>query len=192
MSEDTFRLTIEHDVIAGTNLGDWLKLRVQSVGATVYLASQSIDKARFCQLPSGDLLGAENFDSTFAGRVFGPNAELRWALHGSEVDVWSIREAGANETTQLGPYYREEVCYYCLGLWKQEEGKYLEGHIPGELKYPLDGNAEDDRFYVAVYEYLPAPALGETDLNKLMNALNRPRVVATRFHGVGVGRTPEN
>lgn len=192
MSEHTFRLTIEHDVIARSGLGDWLKQRIQAVGATAYLVIQSIDKARICQLSSDDPLGAENFDSTFAGRVFGPNAELRWALHGTELDVWFIQEARSDDTTRSGPYYREEVCYYCLGLWKQKEGKYLEGHIPGDLDYPLVGNAEDDRFYLAVYEYLPAPTLGETDLNKLMNALNRPRVVATRFHGVGVGRTSQD
>ena len=193
-TESVFWLNAEHELIERDELKKWLEQRLPWVGTPAYLVHQTIQKARFVKLPTG-VLAEMDPKATFAGRIFGLEAELRWALHGGKFDVWSIREANPAVNEHLRPLYREEVHYYCLGQWDPnpdpDKSRYREGHIPGELKYPVAGSSKGDRFRVEVYEYLPAPELGTIKPDEIAKALNRPRIVAARLYAVGSGRTTE-
>lgn len=188
-NESTYWLITEHESVPRENLVEWLKERMTLTGTPQYLVNQTIQEPIFSELQPNAL----DIDprTSFAGRIFGPDAEIRWAIHGSEFDVWSIRDSQTDTPDNDGPYYRESTHYYCLGRWarsKGEYGEYIEGHISVPLKYPVVGSNEDDRFRVNVYEYLPAPIQAQQDLKSIVTALNRPRVIAARFYGVTVGK----
>lgn len=188
-----------HEVLAREQLLDWLKDNQAMTGDPAYLVDQSIERSDLVTLPQGTL-GSFRLDMTIGGRIFGPNAELRWSMRGAEFDVWSIRETDQDDENS-GPLNGHMVVYYCLGQWNPDKDRYVEGNLSVELEYPQKGTIKGDRLRVEVMEYLAEPeyfSANATDddsteeaLREITNALNLPRVVAARFCGVDVGSTPD-
>lgn len=161
----------------------------QKVGQPAYLMSQSFPECRFVaydgQIP--------NFAATFAGRIFGPEAEVRWVREGERARVWLTQESETEGTACIQTVER----FYLWGDWNkdenQEEYRFREPRIPDhqKLTYPLSDELNinlHDRAYIEVYQYTPvAPESWPNDAMKVMDLLNQPRLLAHRFVRLAVG-----
>jgi len=156
-----------------------------------YFIDQSLDHARCLKFHVG-LLTNDWQSKTIGGRLFCPAAEARWRLAGSEFDLWLLSET--DECLQNARASVDLRCY-CFGTWNIDKTSFLDGRLPDPIDYPLPGNEENDRFYFTYKEYLvkkPEPTgTQEQIMQAHIEALNQPRVVATRLVGVGVGADPE-
>jgi hypothetical protein len=193
-------LETTHETLARNKLRDWLTTKRSSVGDPAFLVDQKIENAVFEGIPPDGSIGSFQSETTTAGRIFGPNAELRWAMRDADFDVWTIQEKTLGNGTD--PLRAHKSRYYCLGRWKPDKLKYVEGYL-SVAGYPRPGAAGGDRLYVEVMEYhaepvyhAPPPAGADAEavrrvLKEIACELNKPRIVAARFCGVGVGSTPE-
>lgn len=198
----TVWLNTGHGIKRMDDLLPWLNENRVLTGEPAFCVNQTISMADFIRLEPGSILQIDA-STTHAGRIFGPNAELRWALRGREFDVWVIRETPEG-SHDLGPLSHREVRYYCLGKWKPGgepgTGEFKEGYLSVVPKYPSVSAREDDRVYVNVVEYFPAPIYFAAQENKtsanerileMVAVLNLPRVIGSRFCGVDAGRTSD-
>ena len=125
-----------------------------------------------------------DFGQVFSGRIFGPQAEVRWTREGSDWRIWRVRE------TETGPAaYRRRSCrYYLWGIAKG--GEFTDDRIPGVPAYPMRTAPRDgDRAFVEVIEY----ARIWTDAanpHELEEQLNQPRLTAHRFLRLDSGHDP--
>ena len=159
----------------------------QSAGQTAYVVVQSFEKIRFEKWAG---VWPIAFDLVFAGRIFGPDAEIRWIREGDSCMIWKIHEAAGGET-----YERELKArrYYLWGVSKA--GRFAEERVAGQLDYPVAAAADGDRAYIGVFEYYHAkpeawvdPKSAEDALESAEQALNRPRMAAHRLATVGCDR----
>jgi hypothetical protein len=153
-----------------------------------YFADESLTAARCLKFEEG-LLSEDWQQKTISGRLFYADAELRWGLAGGEFDLWLLYEA---DNPPPGADVIWNVCskdlrYYCFGTWNEKEKCFRDGRLPQPLTYPIEGQGKKDRFYFRVREYSPARPAATSDLKKIVEALNQPRVVASRLFGAGVG-----
>jgi hypothetical protein len=152
----------------------------QGAGQPAYVVVQSFEKIRF-EKWSG--VWPVAFDLVFAGRIFGPDAEIRWIREGDSCTIWKIHEAAGGET-----YERELEArrYYLWGVSKA--GKFAEERVAGQLDYPVAAAADGDRAYIEVFEYYHAKPEAWPDPKSAEQALNRPRMSAHRLAAVDRGR----
>lgn len=154
-----------------------------TTGSPAYLISQAFEKIRFenwtGQLPNGDFAG------TFSGRIFGPEAEVRWVREGSGFRLWKIEESSPGIACHKWGWR-----YYLWGYWKND--RFAEERIPVEPKYPLPHSCHPkdmDRAYIQVAEYAPVePENWPGEIGKIEDNLNQPALLAHRFVSLGCGR----
>jgi hypothetical protein len=173
------------------------RLRIQSVGDDSAIANLApsigesgwiilesyaslIFKAwsRFEPLPP---LGGE-----FAGRIFGPDAEIRWYRDPSGFQGWHYSE------TQQGDAFRAvRRMYYCQGYWAN--GRFWEPSLPQAIPYPCSAANEKDRprFHAVEYYRLP-PETWPEDPDEVEVLLNQPLLAAYRLFSFDAGKDSDN
>lgn len=194
------------------NLNLWMKERVGSAeaekligkkatecGSPCYLLAQSFEEISF--LP---WIGQADpaLASTFSGRIFGPQAEVRWIKEGDDrFRLWLIKEVeesgiSCHEDEESGTSFHKELRrYYLWGEYKK--GQYKDSHIyRGQpLPYPLppkDSPKDGDRAFLEVALYYPKepdawPDVPD-DIDRIEQLLNQPRIAHHRFIYLDVGR----
>jgi hypothetical protein len=155
-----------------------------------YFVDESLTAARCLKFEEG-LLSKDWQQKTMGGRLFYGDAELRWGLAGGEFDLWLLYEADDPPTGAdvIRNVRSEDLRYYCFGTWNGDKDKrcFLDGRLPQPLTYPIEGQGKKDRFYFRVREYSAARPAATSDLKEIVEALNQPRVVASRLLGAAVG-----
>ena len=114
-----------------------------------------------------------------SGRLFGPDAEVRWTQDGSAYRLWFLTEIPATpDAPPLPPITPKR--YYLLGRVQQPNGDFRETHLPQSLDsyyeflHPGAPTLANQRPYIGVVEYFapaPAPTCSRTDFEA---ALNQP------------------
>lgn len=155
--------------------------RAKEVGEPAFLIVQSFEHCLFTKF-TGTI---PDLATSFSGRIFGPQAEVRWVREGDLCRYWLLWEGNGGR-----PALRREQRYYLWGIW---DGKrFAELRIPDyqPLAYPLDGNpAPQDRAYIRVYEYYPVPPNPwPSQAEEVEKLLNQPRLLAHRFVGLACGQ----
>jgi len=148
----------------------------KDVGSPAWIVAQSFTDLAF-KAWTGEF--PTPFDQVFSGRIFGPQAEVRWVQENGEVSLWKLSEQESGK-----PFRREDRRYYLWGWWREDEKAFKESVVPDLPPYPLTGKPpkQQDRPYIQVAEYLPPPPGPECDTEEeLMGALNQPRLAAHRF-----------
>src|ERR1035441_256001 len=93
MSSDPVFLTTAHTRVDRVDLPKLLLDVGAQIGAPGYLLNFTLQKAEFRKYANPVNGQAANIDGTTAGRLFGPNAELRWQLLSRDVfDLWTLQE----------------------------------------------------------------------------------------------------
>src|SRR5258705_293004 len=120
-----------------------------------------------------------NFDRTFAGRIFGPDGEVRWVREVDHYHVWWLAEEASGS-----PAVRKiERRYYLWSYWAN--GRWAEDRIPRVLSYPVPATSEKDREFILVAEYLqelrvppdtPETSDHDAQLAAWEDLLNQPRI----------------
>ncbi len=202
------RLYVERvSVPAADEANKWIAERVGTLGGDAFEILQSVGECKADRLAEG---GRAEVGETFAGRIFGPNAEIRWVRVGSGYLLWWLSEDSQARRPGDGAASMEEVnCdkparatrHYLVGYWDDGLGQFREGNIPGEITYSkiIAGNPKKgDRVYVDVVEYFvgePETGLSfssEEEIRKFEIELNKPRVIAHRCIGIGCDRDRED
>ena len=102
----------------------------------------------------------DQFDTFHRGRLFGDHADLRWCLRkngrhivlitdNSFADESPLKDELADFETQ---YEARPTQYYLWGKFDGKRTKWLEGRIPIELDYPLEGK-KTNRVAITAFEY---------------------------------------
>ena len=160
--------------------GQWLENELKLFdGKTAFEVRMSVKEAEIeplCSQPDKLL-------TCFAGHIFDADREIRWTGEGDSYYLWSIEDSGSTgERVE-----RTAQKYYCIGFAKN--GGFCEPRLMRPVKYPLQPAQDGDRVYLDTYEYSPLKP-DSTDIETLVAALNQPRILASRFYGLGCGSNP--
>jgi hypothetical protein len=153
----------------------------RAAGKPVWIMAQSFEKREFGAW-SGSI---QDFERTFAGRIFGPVGEVRWAREVDHYHVWWISEEMSGLAVR-----KIERRHYLWGYF--ENGRWAEGRIPQELFYPVPAGKEKDREFIRVAEYLPELEVPPDSRDAWEDMLNQPSIAAHRFVSVGAGANKAN
>ena len=114
----------------------------------------------------------------FAGRIFGPDAEVRWLRDSSGFHLWHLAAAENGDA-----YEMKQRNYYALGYWKN--GHFFESSLPAPIAYPVPPDPklhdEDRPYFVALEYYRQPPSVWPGDPAAVQALLNQPRLVAYRL-----------
>jgi hypothetical protein len=187
MSERLTHLVVTHDLVDRGELPSLLEGAAKSTGTESYIVNLTLDEPEI-NLYSPQTLVGDWHGKTLSGRLFGPDSEFKWQQNkGRLFDVWTLKESdGPTNDEEFNNLNAKELKYYCIGIWKPRSGCFSDGRLPQQLLYPVNGTCDTDRFFFRAVAYRPSKTISEVDLEKIMNALNRPRIVAYRLTGSSV------
>ena len=189
-------LYVRHQQVRRDELAKTVSAATAKVGSGWYFINFTLERADILKAPEpNDILDWEI--ATTGGRIFGPNSEVKWQLSGKDCfDLWTLQESDPGGRCEgWTPFENlttpdEPVKFYCMGAW--DGGFFREGRLPNSFGYPLSGNMKEDRVFFEAVEYSPSPPrrsagqqLASKHVPEIMNALNRPRVLAYRLTGMG-------
>jgi hypothetical protein len=153
-------------------------------GSPAYMALQSFIGTPEVQTYADGLPALE---TVFAGRIFGPDAEIRWLRDGGFLRVWRLSETG-DPHDLTAACERSERNYYLHGIW--DGAAFSDPRLPRSLQYPLDRTPDlHDRAFITAAEYRPAlpEALPDTP-EAWETLLNQPETVASRLLSLDCGQ----
>ncbi len=156
---------------------DWTR----GIGEPAYAILQAFEKIEFVPWTGAEL---PEFEKPFEGRIFGPEAEVRWVRDRGEWAIWRVGEApdGVGCLSRSTPYY-------CWGEW--HNGRFWEPRLRKEVEYPLPAACKPtdrQRARITVIEYFPAkPETWPDKPDAIAVLLNAPRMLASRFASLSVG-----
>ena len=128
-----------------------------------------------------------NFNSSFSGRVFSKDKEVRWVRNEGKWNFSVLREADSGEDR----YETSDERYYLWGEYDETTKDYWETRIARRSVYPVTGKdpKAHDRGYILVrHYYLKEPRAGIKELSEMEDFLNQPYLAQHRFLSVDVGR----
>jgi len=176
------RLTIYHSsdeaqiaVLAGT------------IGASGWIILESFaQQVTFRAYVPGSPLPA--LGEEFSGRIFGPDAEVRWLRDSSGFQLWHLTSGQDGDA-----YETKKQNYYGLGYLKN--GQFFESSLPAPIAYPVPPDCalkdEDRPYFVALEYYRQAPSVWPEDPAAVQALLNQPRLAAYRLIEFQFGQESE-
>lgn len=174
----TRKLKIDHSRSAAD-----LPAFAAAIGATGWLILQTYPELIFRAWSPGDPI--PELGSEFAGRVFGPDAEVRWIREAGHFEMWRYSESADGQEFDVTPRN-----YYGLGYW--EQNRFWEPVLPKPIEYPMPPGftpQPEDRPLFQVLEYRRRPpSAWPTDIEQLEDLLNQPALAAYRITGFTFGQ----
>ena len=169
-------------------VAQWAAERVQAMARECFALMQSFPMLEFKTCDKNHVSTAILRREVFSGRMFAPEAEIRWWREGEEVNAWFLSEQkpAAGEYEELA-CQAEKRNFYLLGFWQSARSGFSEPRLRRVLSYPVNHAKEMDRAYVEVHEYRPAKPAMDASMTDFMDCLNRPRVLAHRLLAVKTG-----
>lgn len=118
----------------------------------------------------------------FAGRLFGPHAEIRWTRENGVFNIWRMSDT-TDEHAAGTPVTAQPRSYYGWA-WVEKDGRLLDPRLHRTPQYPLPaaGLRKNDRARFTVVEYYKeAPDRSPANLEEAEQWLNDPRFLAYRL-----------
>jgi len=187
-----------------TQANQWIEERRARLGEPAYQVIQSIQE---CELKSLEAGAGLEVGASFAGRLFGPEAEIRWVQDGTaRYLLWCLSEKPLEEAAALPcrveaqitthqpgdeKWVEKPVRHYLLGVYEEKSNEFRERNLSPRRDYSFVKNAKDrDRVYLEVIEYLAGEPDCQAKREEFLERLNQPRVIAHRLTGVSWGQEP--
>ena len=151
-----------------------------SIGPSGWIMLESYTGLEFQEWKTGSPIPHES--DIFAGRLFGPDAEIRWTCEAGVFELWRIRDGAEGETVVTAKHR-----FYYGWAWfeeKLEKGKLWDPRLHRTPAYPLPAAPLRDndraRFRVVEY-YAEAPDRAPVSIEEAEKWLNAPRFIAYRL-----------